>query len=44
VARTPSSAKSRVYTLEAAGVLIVAAIILIIILARHWHTIAWSAR
>jgi hypothetical protein len=42
--RTPSSAKSRSYTREAIGVLIVAVILLIIILARHWHTLAWSAR
>jgi len=44
VARPPSPAKSRIYTLEATGLLIVAVIILIIALARYWDNIAWSAR
>jgi hypothetical protein len=36
--------KSRIHALEATGVLIVAAIILIITLARYWHNFAWGAR
>jgi hypothetical protein len=37
--RTP-----QVYTLEATGLLVIAALILILILARYWHHIAWGAR
>jgi hypothetical protein len=37
--RTP-----QVYTLEATGLLMIAALILILILARYWHQIAWGAR
>jgi hypothetical protein len=29
---------------EAAGVLIIAVLILAVTLARYWHNIAWSAR
>ena len=36
--------KPHIYTLEATGVLIIAALILIITLARYWHSISWSAR
>jgi hypothetical protein len=35
---------SRIYTLEATGLLIMAALILIITLARYWHHLVWSAR
>jgi hypothetical protein len=37
-------AKLRIYRLEAAGILIIGAIILILTLTRYWHHIAWSAR
>jgi hypothetical protein len=36
--------KPHIYTLEATGVLIIAVLILIITLARYWHSISWSAR
>jgi hypothetical protein len=37
--RTP-----QVYTLEVTGLLIIAAMVLIITLIRYWHNIPWSAR
>jgi hypothetical protein len=37
--RTP-----QVYTLEATGLLVIAALILILTLARYWHHIAWGVR
>ena len=37
--RTP-----QIYTLEATGLLVIAALILILTLARYWHHIAWGAR
>jgi hypothetical protein len=37
--RTP-----QIYTLEATGLLMIAALILILIFARYWHYIAWGAR
>lgn len=37
-------AKHRIYKLEAAGILIIGAVILILTLTRYWHNIAWSAR
>jgi hypothetical protein len=37
--RTP-----QIYTLEATGLLVIAAVILIITLVRYWHHINWSAR
>jgi hypothetical protein len=37
--RTP-----QIYTLEATGLLVIAALILILTLVRYWHHIAWSAR
>jgi hypothetical protein len=36
--------KSRILTLEATGVLIVAVLVLILTLVRYWHHIPWSAR
>jgi len=33
-----------IYSREAAGLLIISAIIFILILARYWHNITWSAR
>ncbi|MGZ4731911.1 MAG: hypothetical protein ACXVZH_07180 [Terriglobales bacterium] len=36
--------KSHIYKLEAAGILIIGAVILMLILTRYWHHIAWSAR
>jgi hypothetical protein len=33
-----------VYTLETTGLLVIAAIILILALIRYWHYIPWSAR
>jgi hypothetical protein len=32
-----------VYTLETTGLLLIAALILILTLIRYWHSIAWSA-
>ncbi|MGH9499825.1 MAG: hypothetical protein ACRD3L_11865 [Terriglobales bacterium] len=37
--RTP-----RVYTLEATGLLMIAALVLLLTLIRYWHHISWSAR
>jgi hypothetical protein len=37
--RTP-----QVYTLEATGLLVIAALILILTLVRYWHHIAWGVR
>jgi len=37
--RTP-----HIYTLEATGLLVVAALILILTVVRYWHHIPWSAR
>jgi hypothetical protein len=34
----------QIYTLEATGLLVIAALILILTLVRYWHHIAWSAR
>ena len=44
--RQPSEAqpKPHIYTFEATGLLVIALLILIITLARHWHHIPWSAR
>jgi len=39
-----NSPKQRVRHREAAGVLIIALLILAITLVRYWHNIAWSAR
>ncbi|MGA8309387.1 MAG: hypothetical protein WB755_05120 [Terriglobales bacterium] len=36
--------KNPIYTQEAAGVLIIGLLILILTLVRYWHYIAWSAR
>jgi hypothetical protein len=36
--------KHPIYTREAAGVLIIGVLILILTLVRYWHHIAWSAR
>jgi hypothetical protein len=43
----PSSEHHRtpqIYTLEATGLLVIAALILILTLVRYWHHIAWGAR
>jgi hypothetical protein len=43
----PSSEHHRtpqIYTLEATGLLVIAALILILTLVRYWHHIPWSAR
>jgi len=37
--RTP-----QIYTLEATGLLVIAALILILTLGRYWHHIPWGAR
>jgi hypothetical protein len=45
--KQPSSEHHRtpqIYTLEATGLLMIAALILILILARYWHYISWGAR
>jgi hypothetical protein len=34
----------QIYTLEATGLLVIAALILVLTLVRYWHHIAWSAR
>jgi hypothetical protein len=36
--------KANIYRLEAAGILIIGAIIMALILIRYWHHIAWGAR
>jgi len=36
--------KSHIYKLEAAGILIIGAVIPMLILTRYWHHIAWGAR
>jgi hypothetical protein len=36
--------KPQIYTLEATGLLVIAALILILTLVRYWHHIAWGAR
>jgi hypothetical protein len=38
------TSKSYIYKLEAAGILIIGAVVLMLILARYWHHIAWGAR
>lgn len=44
-ARAPErDAKTRIYSLEATGVLIIAVLILIVTLVRYWHHIPWGAR
>ena len=40
----PGPPKSRVVALEAGGILLICALILIFTLARTWHHIAWGAR
>jgi hypothetical protein len=37
--RTP-----QIYTLEATGLLVIAALILVVTLVRYWHHIAWGLR
>jgi hypothetical protein len=37
--RTP-----QIYALEATGLLVIAALILILTVVRYWHHIAWGAR
>jgi len=36
--------KLRIYELEAAGSLIIGALILLLTLTRYWHHIVWGAR
>ena len=38
------ASKSHIYKLEAAGILIIGAVVLMLILTRYWHHIAWGAR
>jgi len=44
--RQPDARHTRphLYTMEAAGLLVIAVLIMIITLARYWHHIPWSAR
>jgi hypothetical protein len=48
--RPPESTSSghhhtpQIYTMEATGLLVIAALILILTLVRYWHHIAWGAR
>jgi hypothetical protein len=37
-------ARLRIQKLEAGGILIIGAIVLLLILTRYWHHIAWGAR
>jgi hypothetical protein len=41
---SPHHTRPHIYSLEAAGLLVIAALIMIITLARYWHHIPWSAR
>ena len=41
---TPQHPRPHIYTMEAAGLLVIAALIMIITLVRYWHHIPWSAR
>jgi hypothetical protein len=34
----------QIYTLEATGLLVIAAVILILTLVRYWHHFAWGVR
>jgi hypothetical protein len=36
--------RNHIYTLEATGILIIGALVLIFTLARYWHHIPWGAR
>ena len=36
--------KSHIYKVEAAGILIIGTVVLILILTRYWHHIAWGVR
>ncbi len=36
--------KHHIYKLEAAGILIIGAAVLVLILTRYWHHVAWGAR
>jgi hypothetical protein len=36
--------KLHIYKLEAGGILIIGALILLLTLARYWHHIGWSGR
>ena len=38
------ASKSYIYTREAAGILIIGAVVLMLILVRYWHHVAWGAR
>jgi len=38
------ASRSYIYRREAAGILIIGAVILMLILTRYWHHIAWGAR
>jgi hypothetical protein len=44
--RTPTERHPlrEVYTLETTGLLVIAALILILTLIRYWHHISWGAR
>jgi hypothetical protein len=42
--RSERPGKYHIYKLEAAGILIIGALILILTLVRYGHHIAWSAR
>jgi hypothetical protein len=41
---SPRPGKYRIFKLEAAGLLIIGVMILILTLIRYWHHIAWNAR
>ncbi|HEY6185027.1 MAG TPA: hypothetical protein VIW67_22500 [Terriglobales bacterium] len=40
----PSRPRSRVYALEATGLLIIAALVLVLAVVRYWRHIPWSLR
>jgi len=41
--REPHHEVPQIYTLEATGLIVMAALILVLILARYWNHIPWSA-
>jgi hypothetical protein len=38
------AARAKVHKLQAAGLLIIAALVLLLTLIRYWHNIPWSVR
>jgi hypothetical protein len=42
--RPAANARARIQKLQAAGLLIIAVLVLLLTLIRYWHNIPWSAR